>query len=243
MTVVVVDEAELVVHVFAREAEFVLLRHVAFRRDQPSVRTVFVQGAASARFPEEGGDVLHRVVHAVEMFLHLRPVRLPARHGQDARGLRFRGVPEVAAHKCRRFPGQVALRHLQVVPVEVARVEARCPSDRHFFLKPPAHGVVGAFHGCPSVFAFEFHGPVFRVVGDFPDARGCFYQRLVAVRVVLGCKGFPSISDDARIPVEFIGFIVRRAAEFEGFLPVADVVVLIVIRSSTTPESIFIYTF
>lgn len=64
-----------------------------------------------------------------------------------------------------------------------------------------------------------------------------------AVRVVLGCKGFPSISDDARIPVEFIGFIVRGAAEFEGFLPVADVVVLMVIRSSTTPGSIFIYTF
>lgn len=114
-------------------------------------------------------------------------------------------------------------------------MEARCPSNRHFFLESPAHGVVGAFHGCPSVFAFEFHGPVFRVVGDFPDARGCFYQRLVAVRVVLGCKGFPSISDDARIPVEFIGFIVRGAAEFESFLPVADVVVLMVIRSSTTP--------
>ena len=119
MPVVVVDEAELVVHVFAGEAEFVLLRHVAFRRDQPSVRTVFIQGAAPARFPEEGGDVLHRVVHAVEMLLHLRPVRLPARHGQDARGLRFRGVPEVAAHKYWRFPGQVALRHLQVVSVEL----------------------------------------------------------------------------------------------------------------------------
>ena len=243
MPVVVVDEAELVVHVFAREAEFVLLRHVSFRRDQPSIRPVFIQGAAPARFPEEGGNVLHRVVHAVEMFLHLRPVRLPARHGQDARGLRFRGVPEVAAHKCRRFPGQVALRHLQVVPVEVARVEARCPSDRHFFLKPPAHGVVGAFHGCPAVLAFKFHGPVFGVVGDCPDAGGSFHQRLVAVGVVLGDECRRAISGDARVPVEFIGFIVRRVAEFEGFLPVADVVVLIVIRSSTTPESIFIYTF
>ena len=48
---------------------------------------------------------------------------------------------------------------------------------------------------------------------------------------------------DGGVLVEFIGFIVRGAAEFEGFLPVADVVVLIVIRSSTTPESIFIYTF
>ena len=243
MPVVIVDEAELVVHVFAREAEFVLLRHVAFRREQPSVRTVFVQGAASARFPEEGSDVLHRVMHAVEMLLHLRPVRLPARHGQDARGLRFRGVPEVAAHKLRRFPGQVALRHLQVVPVEVARVEARCPSDRHFFLESPAHGVVGAFHGCPAVLAFKFHGPVFGVVGDCPDAGGSFHQRLVAVGVVLGDECRRAISGDARVPVEFIGFIVRRVAEFEGFLPVADVVVLIVIRSSTTPESIFIYTF
>jgi len=93
-----------------------------------------VQGAASARFPEEGSDVLHRVVHAVEMFLHLRPVRLPARHGQDARGLRFRGVPEVAAHKYRRFPGQVALRHLQVVTVEVARMEVRCLSGHHLLV-------------------------------------------------------------------------------------------------------------
>ena len=130
----VIDQPQFVVHVFAREADFVLLRHVAFRRDQPSVRTVFVQGAASARFPEEGSDVLHRVVHAVEMFLHLRPVRLPARHGQDARGLRFRGVPEVAAHKRRRFPGQVALRHLQVVPVEVAHMEARCLSRHHLLV-------------------------------------------------------------------------------------------------------------
>ena len=74
----VIDQPQFVVHVFAREADFVLLRHVAFRRDQPSVRTVFVQGAASARFPEEGSDVLHRVMHAVEMFLHLRPVLFPA---------------------------------------------------------------------------------------------------------------------------------------------------------------------
>ena len=134
MPVVVVDQPKFVVHVFAGEAEFVLFRHVAFRRDQTSVRPVFIQRAASARFPEEGSDVLHRVVHAVEMFLHLRPVRLPARHGQDARGLRFRGVPEVAAHKYRRFPGQVALRHLQVVPVEVARVEVCCLSGHHLLV-------------------------------------------------------------------------------------------------------------
>jgi hypothetical protein len=243
MPVVVVDQPKFVVHVFAGEAEFVLFRHVAFRRDQTSVRPVFIQGAASARFPEEGGDVFHRVVHAVEMLFLLRPVRFPARHGQDARGLRFRGVPDVTAHNLRRFPGQVALRHLQVVTVEVARVEARCPSNRHFFLESPAHGVVGAFHGCPSVFAFEFHGPVFRVVGDFPDARGYFYQRLVAVGIVLGDEGRSAIFYHSVVLVDFIAFIVRRVAEFEGFLPVADVVVLMVIRSSTTPGSIFIYTF
>ena len=235
MPVVVVDQPKFVVHVFAGEAEFVLFRHVAFRRDQTSVRPVFIQGAAFARFPEEGGDVFHRVVHAVEMFLHLRPVRFPARHGQDARGLRFRGVPEVTAHNYRRFPGQVALRHLQVVTVEVARVEARCPSDRHFFLESPAHGVVGAFHGCPAVLAFKFHGPVFGVVGDCPDAGGSFHQRLVAVGVVLGDECRRAISGDARIPVEFIGFIVRGAAEFEGFLPVADVVVLIA-EAAAGPE-------
>jgi len=59
----------------------------------------------------------------------------------------------------------------------------------------------------------------------------------------LGNECRRTISGDARVPVEFIGFIVRRVAEFEGFLPVADVVVLIVIRSFTTPESTFIYTF
>ena len=210
MTVVVVDEAELVVHVFAREAEFVLLRHVAFRRDQPSVRTVFVQGAASARFPEEGGDVFHRVVHAVEMFLHLRPVRFPARHGQDARGFRFRGVPEVAAHKYRRFPGQVALRHLQVVPVEVTRVEARCPSDRHFFLEFPAHGVVGAFHHGFGAFIDEAHRTVFRVVGDLPDARGCPDQCLIAVRVVNRLKGGFFSALDGGVLVERAGCVGGR---------------------------------
>ncbi len=93
-----------------------------------------MQSAAPARCPEEGSDVLHRVVHAVEMFLHLRPVRFPARHGQDARGLRFQEVPEVAAHKHWRFPGQVALRHLQVVPVEVACVEVRCLSGHQLLV-------------------------------------------------------------------------------------------------------------
>lgn len=71
----VIDQPQFAIHVFAREAEFVLFRHVAFRRDQTSVRPVFIQGAASARFPEEGGDVFHRVVHAVEMLFLLRPVR------------------------------------------------------------------------------------------------------------------------------------------------------------------------
>ena len=64
-----------------------------------SVRTVFVQGAASARFPEEGGDVFHRVVHAVEMLFLLRPVRFPARHGQDAHSRQFRRGPDVTAHE------------------------------------------------------------------------------------------------------------------------------------------------
>ena len=42
----VIDPPQFVVHVFAREAEFVLFRHVAFRRDQTSIRPVFVQGTA-----------------------------------------------------------------------------------------------------------------------------------------------------------------------------------------------------
>ena len=230
MPVVVVDEAELVVHVFAREAEFVLLRHVAFRRDQTSVRPVFIQGAASARFPEEGSDVLHRVVHAVEMLLHLRPVRLPARHGQDARGLRFRGVPEVAAHKYRRFPGQVALRHLQVVTVEVARVEARCPSDRHFFLESPAHVVVGAFHYGFGAFIDEAHRAVFRVVGDLPDAGGCPDQCLIAVRVVNRLKGGFFSALDGGVLVERAGCVGGRFFRvFPRGFPVADVVVTVAV--------------
>ena len=92
---------------------------------------------------------------------------------------------------------------------------------------PPAHVVVGAFHHGFGAFIDEAHRTVFRVVGDLPDAGGCPDQCLIAVRIVLGCKGFPAISDDARVPVEFVGFIVRGAAEFEGFLPVADVVVLV----------------
>lgn len=100
MQLVVVNEAQLVVHVFTREEEFVLSSHVAFRRNQPSIRTVFVQGATASCYSEDGGDVFQRVVHVVEMFLHLRPVHLPARHCQYARSHRFHRVPDVTALKC-----------------------------------------------------------------------------------------------------------------------------------------------
>lgn len=51
------------------------------------------------RFPEEGGNVFHRLVHAVEMLFLLHPVRFPARHGQDAHSRQFRRVPDVTAHE------------------------------------------------------------------------------------------------------------------------------------------------
>ena len=117
--------------------------------------------------------------------------------------------------------------YLQVATVHVAQVTAHRPVDAHFAGVLPSHVVVGAFHYGFGAFIDEAHRTVFRVVGDLPDAGGCPDQCLIAVRIVLGCKGFPAISDDARVPVEFVGFIVRGAAEFEGFLPVADVVVLI----------------
>ena len=42
----VIDPPQFVIHVFDREAEPVFVPHIVFRRDQTSIRPVFVQGTA-----------------------------------------------------------------------------------------------------------------------------------------------------------------------------------------------------
>ena len=100
--------------------------------------------------------------------------------------------------------------YLQVATVHVAQVTAHRPVDAHFAGVPPAHVVVGAFHGCPTVLAFEFHGPVFGVVGDLPDARGCPYQCPIAVRVVNRLKGGFFSALDGGVLVERAGCVGGR---------------------------------
>ncbi len=43
----VIDQPQFAIHVFAREAEPFFFPHIAFRRDQTSIRLVFVQNTAA----------------------------------------------------------------------------------------------------------------------------------------------------------------------------------------------------
>lgn len=96
----VIDQPQFAIHVFVREAEPVFFPHIASRRDQTAIRAgIRTEYGDHIRFPEEGGNVFHRLVHAVEMLFLLHPVRFPARHGQDAHSLQFRRVPDVTAHE------------------------------------------------------------------------------------------------------------------------------------------------
>lgn len=132
----VIDQPQFAIHVFAREAEPVFFPHIAFRRDQTAIRLVFVQNTADhIRFPEEGGKVFHRLVHAVETLLHLASRSLP---GPSLSGCAQPPVsrgPRCNCARIRRFPRQVTFHHLQITPVEVARVEVRCLFGHHLLVK------------------------------------------------------------------------------------------------------------
>lgn len=87
------------------------------------------------RFPEEGGKVFHRLVHAVETLLHLASRSLP---GPSLSGCAQPPVsrgPRCNCARIRRFPRQVTFHHLQITPVEVARVEVRCLFGHHLLVK------------------------------------------------------------------------------------------------------------
>ena len=68
MAVVVVDEAEVFVVVFAGVAVGVLPCGVSGGVDGVAVGVVFVLCAAACRLPEEGRDVFLQVVRVVEAF-------------------------------------------------------------------------------------------------------------------------------------------------------------------------------
>lgn len=106
------------------------------RRDQTAIRLVFVQNTATIyASPEEGGKVFHRLVHAVETLLHLASRSLP---GPSLSGCAQPPVsrgPRCNCARIRRFPRQVTFHHLQITPVEVARVEVRCLFGHHLLVK------------------------------------------------------------------------------------------------------------
>ena len=99
MAVVVVDEAEVFVVVFAGVAEGVQPRCIACDVDEVTVGVVFVLRATSGRLPEEGCDVFLLVVRAVQAFRFFSVV--PDVDVQDARGDGFGRVPQAGFNNLR----------------------------------------------------------------------------------------------------------------------------------------------
>ena len=132
MAVVVVDEGEVVVVVFGREAEGVFGEDVAVgdagggggASDCAEGSVVVVRGDAVLRgMIEDLRDVLVAVVRVEEV----EPPVLGA-HGQGARGDGFRRVP----HKLR--PHGIALRGIQPLDAEVAVVDKALLLGHHVTL-------------------------------------------------------------------------------------------------------------
>ena len=198
MPVVVVDQPQFLVVVFAAPLDG--LGDVPFGGDF-SVGRVGVGRTQVAGFPEDFRDVPGQIP----------PVGVPGAvlaDGQRARSLRLRRVPEQEPSE--GSADGIYGGYLQVATVHVAQVAAHRPVDAHFAGVPPAHVVVGAFHGCPAVLAFEFHGPVFGVVGDLPDSGGCPDQCLISVRVVNRFKGGFFSALDGGVLVERAGCVGSR---------------------------------
>ncbi len=94
MSVVVVDEAEVLVVVFGGEAEGIAFRQVAFHGRDVAEGVVLVGCAAQAFGIEEGDDVFAEVVGVVEGFA-CRAFTRPQGEGEGACGDGFGGVPPV----------------------------------------------------------------------------------------------------------------------------------------------------
>ena len=120
IAVIVVNQPQFVISVFAGEPERIVLCGISFHPEDIPIWAVFVQGAASRSDAEERRSVFQQVVRAVQVF---RPGSrfIKEAHGQDARGHRFQRIPQIGfsqyGHRCFHRVGDVQFRDLQVAVI------------------------------------------------------------------------------------------------------------------------------
>ena len=94
IAVIVVNQPQFVISVFAGEPERIVLCGISFHPEDIPIWAVFVQGAASRSDAEERRSVFQQVVRAVQVF---RPgsLLLNEAHGQDARGYLLQRISQI----------------------------------------------------------------------------------------------------------------------------------------------------
>ena len=94
IAVIVVNQPQFVISVFAGKPERIVLCGISFHPEDIPIWAVFVQGAASRSDAEERRGVFQQVVRAVQVF---RPGSLFIKeaHGQDARGYLLQRISQI----------------------------------------------------------------------------------------------------------------------------------------------------
>ena len=94
ITVIVVNQPQFVISVFAGEPERIVLCGISFHPEDIPIWAVFVQGAASRSDAEERRGVFQQVVRVVQVF---RPGSrlIKEAHGQDARGYLLQRISQI----------------------------------------------------------------------------------------------------------------------------------------------------
>ena len=92
IAVIVVNQPQFVISVFAGEPERIVLCGIPFHPDNIPIRAVFVQGAAARSDAEERRGVFQQVVRVVQVF---RPGSrfIKECHDQNVRNNRFYWAP------------------------------------------------------------------------------------------------------------------------------------------------------
>ena len=211
IAVIVVNQPQFVISVFAGEPERIVLCGISFHPEDIPIWAVFVQGAASRSDAEERRSVFQQVVRAVQVF---RPGSrfIKEAHGQDARGHRFQRIPQIGfpqyGHCCFRRNGGVQFHDLQVAVINESFFRHQDFSFIDGFLNPPVQIVIAALH--PPVPLNKPCRLVQGIIRNFPFSCGRLNLRLVAVSIIARRERRFFLPGDGRVLVQAVGRVRRR---------------------------------
>ena len=94
IAVIVVNQPQFVISVFAGEPERIVLCGISFHPEDIPIWAVFVQGAASRSDAEERRGVFQQVVRVVQVF-HPGSRLIKEAHDQDARGYLLQRISQI----------------------------------------------------------------------------------------------------------------------------------------------------